>query len=458
MKLVIALGLALFLIPQTALSQQSDAALRSVTEKDKVSRDASARLQTFPAAEHLYRAEVYSSNRLFPQAREHWQKFMDVYPAEPGMAAALVGTGRSYMWEREYARAIPYLERAAREYPSTKEGREALAFAGACNVRLGNNNEAAKLYEQYTVMYPNGERIDSAYLNIIDALREARRYDDANAWVEKTSTRFSGMPTETNALQARVRMELYRERWAEAVAAADRMLLSSAFSGSMASIDEIRYLRATALEKAGKKQLAMDSYSVIPNTFTSYYGGLAAERLAKNGAKLRMPSPLTAKQISDSPVMYRTELLQYTKKHKIDPRFVLAIMKQESSFRAGAKSPSAARGLLQLVVDTALKYNKKAGFPTLQPDDLYVPRTNIAIGCEYMAALKDEFGGLYEAIAASYNGGEDNAARWLNRSKPKEAGIFAAEIGFAETKNYVFKVMNNYRIYRELYTEDLVRR
>jgi soluble lytic murein transglycosylase len=107
------------------------------------------------------------------------------------------------------------------------------------------------------------------------------------------------------------------------------------------------------------------------------------------------------------------------------------------------------------VYDTALKYNKKAGFPALQPDDLYVPRTNIAIGTEYIAALEDEFGGLYEAIAASYNGGEDNAARWLSRSKPKEAGVFAAEIGFAETKNYVFKVMNNYRIYRALYDENL---
>ena len=86
------------------------------------------------------------------------------------------------------------------------------------------------------------------------------------------------------------------------------------------------------------------------------------------------------------------------------------------------------------------------------------PAVSIAIGSAYVAELKDEFGGLYEAIAASYNGGEDNAVRWLNRSKPKDPGIFVSEIGFAETKNYVFKVMNNYRIYRELYTEDLQRK
>ena len=156
--------------------------------------------------------------------------------------------------------------------------------------------------------------------------------------------------------------------------------------------------------------------------------------------------------------MFRSEILAAAKPRKVDPRFVLAIMKQESSFRPGAKSPSAARGLLQLVFDTALKYNKKAGYANLKPDDLYVPGTNIAIGCEYIADLKKEFGGLYEAIAASYNGGEDNAARWLNRTKPKDPGVFTSEIGFAETKNYVVKVMTNYRMYRDLYDEDLNRK
>jgi len=133
-------------------------------------------------------------------------------------------------------------------------------------------------------------------------------------------------------------------------------------------------------------------------------------------------------------------------------------MKQESVFKPSAKSPAGARGLLQLVYDTAIKYKTKAGYPDLQPDQLYSPSINIAVGAAYIADLKSQFGGLYEAIAASYNGGEDNASRWLNRSKPKDPGIFVSEIGFAETKDYVFKVMNNYRIYRELYTETLDRR
>lgn len=444
-----------------ALAQvYNDATLRSVIELDKSSRDAQAKLLTLPVGVHQYRADVYMTNRQFPEAREHWQKILDNYPTDSAaMPKTLFGIARSYMWERQYEKAVFWFDRLTRDFPGTKDGREGLAFKGASYVRMNKNAEAARVYEQYIVMFPTGEKIESAFLNLIDALRETQKYDEANSWVDKASQRFSGMPVETNALQARLRMEIYRQNWTNALAASDRLRMSNNFRGSMASLDEINYLRAFALERLNRKAEAITVYSSIPDSFSSYYSGLATERLRVLSPQfVRKTASVTSNLTKDFPAPYRAELLLHAKSKNIDPRFVLAIMKQESSFRAGAKSPSAARGLLQLVFDTALKYNKKAGFPNLQGDDLYNPSTNIAIGSLYISDLKNQFNGLYEAIAASYNGGEDNAARWLKRSNPKDAGIFSAEIGFAETKNYVFKVMNNYRVYRELYTEDLIRK
>ncbi|MGB7203053.1 MAG: transglycosylase SLT domain-containing protein [Pyrinomonadaceae bacterium] len=432
---------------------QSDAALRQVIEKDRSTRDARGKLVTLTAAEHLIRGKIYFDNRHFPESREHFQKIFDNFSTDAAMSGALFMTGRSYYWERAYDKAIPWLDRVAREFPSTKDGREGLSFKGACHVRLGKYAEAAKIYEQYTVMYPTGERIDGAYLNTIDALREAGKYDDASAWVDKTRTRFAGTATEASALHARLRMEIYRSKWQDAEATAALMQAQAKFAGSMTSADEVKFLRGFALEKQGKRELAMALYGSFPEGSTTYFSGLASDKI--NGGRVARTASVVPK---DFPAPYRTELLRYARSRKIDPRFVLAIMKQESSFRADVKSPSAARGLLQLVMDTALKYNVKAGFPVIQPDDLYKPSVNIAIGCEYVAALKKQFGGLDEAVAASYNGGEDNATRWLNRSKPKEAGIFTAEIGFAETKDYVQKVMRNMRIYRTLYDENLNKR
>ncbi len=461
MKKIIILIALLFIFSSGLFAQtQSDATLTRVTTQDEASRDPSHKLPTLTVQEHLFRADVYMSNRHFPEAREHWQKILDNYPTDTtAMPRTLFGIGRSYMWERQYDKAIFWFDKLTADYLATKEGREGLAYKGASYVRLGKNIEAANTYQLYTVMFPTGEKIELAYLNIIDALREAKKYDDANAWVDKTRTRFAGLPTETNALQARLRLEMYRGNWTKAIETADALISLSNFRDSMTSADEVLFLKAVALEKSGKKPEAISVYSVIPDSFTSYYGGLATEKLktlAPNSVK--KIASVSPRLMKDYPILFRAELLRYAKTKNIDPRFVLAIMKQESSFRTNAKSPSAARGLLQLVYDTALKYNKKAGFPDFNADDLYQPNVNIAIGSAYIADLKTQFGGLYEAIAASYNGGEDNAARWLDRSKPKDAAIFASEVGFAETKNYVFKVMNNYRVYRELYTDELVRK
>ena len=459
MKNFFAVVLIAVLLSIPGAAQQSDAALRIVIEKDKMSRGLDGKLNTLTAMDHLSRGQTYFENRLFPQSREHFQKILDNFPADPAMSGALFMMGRSYYWEREYKKCIPTLARVANEYPATKDGREGLYFQASCHVRLGQNADAAKLFEKYTVMYPTAERIDGAYLNTIDALRETGKYDEAEDWIQAAMTRFSGTPTQTNALHSRLRIQIFRQKWDETVKTADDLLRLNNFSGAMVGTDEVKFLKALALEKSGKKNDAAFVYASIPDTGTSYYGGLAWEKLrVHSGGYVQATSMTKAKFVKDFPAPFRTEILAEALKRKIDPRFVLAIMKQESTFRPAIKSPSAARGLLQLVYDTALTYNKKAGFPALQPDDLYVPRTNIAIGCEYIAALRDEFGGLNEAIAASYNGGEDNTRRWLNRSKPRDPAIFTAEIGFSETKTYVFKVMTNYRIYRELYDDNLVRK
>jgi soluble lytic murein transglycosylase len=410
---------------------------------------------TLSAAELQSRAETYSGNRQFPEARQYWQALIDNYPEDPLVPKALFGVARSYMWERQYLTAVEWFDRLVKDHSGTKEGREGLAFKGASYVRAGKDLEAAQTYQQYVTMFPDGERIDSAYLNIIDAYREAGKYNDANDWAAKAVDRFAGTPTEANAVHARLRMEIFRKNWQAAVSAADELLALGSLRGSMTSTDEAKYLKAFALEKSGKKADASRVFASITNG--SFYGDLAEQRANKGGVKPTAQTR-TASLYTSYPIKFEFDILKNAKKHNIDPRFLLAIMKQESAFRSSARSPAGARGLLQLVYDTAIKYKDEAGYANLQPDDLYASSVNVAIGSIYISKLKDEFDGMYEAIAASYNAGEDNAARWLVRTSPHDAGIFASEVGFSETKNYVFKVMNNYRMYKLLYDENLNRR
>lgn len=461
--------LRLFVVPLIFLSfapafaqPARDSELSKVQTLDAAEKDASGAVPLMPVSDHMYRADVYMSNRQFPSARAHWALVIANYPEDPAIPKALFGMGRSNMWERNYEEAIEWFDKLVKDYLSTPDGQEGLAFKGACYVRLGKNLEAARTYEMYAAMFPNGKRAESSYLNIIDAYREAGEYAKAAEWVEKTVSKFRGGTAEINALHGLLRMNLFREDWEGTLEAARRLLELNRFAGSMAFEYEVLYLKGYALERSGNTMQALAAYALIPADPTSYYAGLASDRIEALGesAAVRQAEMRSraARLESQFPVRFRTELLKYGRERNIDPRFLLAIMKQESSFRPNAKSPAAARGLLQLTYDTAIRYSDDAGIGKITANSLYSPAVNIAIGSAYIQKLMGEFGGLYEAIAASYNGGEDNALRWLERSRPRDRAIFASEVGFSETKRYVFKVMSNYRVYCELYGEDLQRK
>ena len=60
--------------------------------------------------------------------------------------------------------------------------------------------------------------------------------------MDKTRERFGGMPTEANAMHARLRMQVNRGRWSDAEATAALMQAQVKFSGAMVSMDEVKYM------------------------------------------------------------------------------------------------------------------------------------------------------------------------------------------------------------------------
>jgi soluble lytic murein transglycosylase len=447
--------------------QPQDNELGNVRRLDREGRGADGRLAQLTPTEHIRRAGVYLGNRAFREAREHFQALIERYPEDVNVPAALYGTGRSYSQMRGYEESLPYFERLTRDFAQTKEGREGLYALASALLRLGRAAEAAARYREYTERYPAGERIEFAYLNVIDSLREAGRPLEAIAWIARTRERYQGMPAATNALFARLRLDVAGGDWQHAIQTADE-LRAHAFSRKVTTTpDEVAYLRAYSLERLGRTEEAINAYLAIPDRVESYYGGLATTRLlALNHPSRREAVNARVERVKAQinstanlyPAQYRETILREAGRRQVDPRLVLAIMRQESGFRPRAKSIAAARGLLQLTIDTATKYASHVGLNNLRDEDLYRPETSILLGSEYLSDLFRQFPDLPEAVAASYNGGEDNVARWVKRARQRDPGVFAAEVGFDETKNYVYKVMANYRAYKQLYTADLRRR
>ena len=155
------------------------------------------------------------------------------------------------------------------------------------------------------------------------------------------------------------------------------------------------------------------------------------------------------------PAVYQDSLLKFAPSRGVDPRMILAVMRQESRFQSDAKSNAAARGLMQFISTTATQVAGEVGRDNFRSRELYYPPTAILFGSQYLGDLFKVFPNQPDAVAASYNGGDDNMKRWLARSRSNLSERYVPEIMFAQSKDYVTRVLANNRMYQYLYDENL---
>lgn len=150
------------------------------------------------------------------------------------------------------------------------------------------------------------------------------------------------------------------------------------------------------------------------------------------------------------PIKYQTYVEKYAEEYSLDKNLVYAVIKVESNFNKDAVSVAGAKGLMQLMDDTAADCSNKAGFGYNIPDDLFVPEYNIRLGCYYISRLMDTYGNMELAITA-YNGGTGNVQKWLEDTTLADGKGGLAEIPYAETERYVKKVFSAFEAYNRLY-------
>jgi tetratricopeptide (TPR) repeat protein len=319
-----------FAFPTAAQQAASETTLAAVRRSDAADRDAQGNLRKLTPTEHMRRAGIYLSVRAFAEARAHWQTLIDNYPQDPRVPEALLGIGRSYFLGKVYQDGYVVFNQLAQQYDGTKEGREALNFSAASLLRMGKFSEAAARYAEYVNRFPNGERIDTAHLNVIDTLREANRPAEALQWVTRTRQKFAGTAVETNAMFAALRLYIAEDQWNDAVNMADQLLQRSFPKAVLTSASEVAYLKAFSLEHAGRKQEAVTAYLAVPDSIESYYGWLATQRLdalagpsrAEIVAKREERVNSAIDSVADSyPAPYRQAILSAAKSRKLDPRF-----------------------------------------------------------------------------------------------------------------------------------------
>jgi len=142
------------------------------------------------------------------------------------------------------------------------------------------------------------------------------------------------------------------------------------------------------------------------------------------------------------PMPFHDTVLRKSQDIGLDPAYVYGLIRQESRFIMDARSGVGASGLMQVMPATAKWTANKIGLAGFTPNQINDRETNITIGTNYLKLALDDFDGSMALAAAAYNAGPGRPRNWRN-GPVLDAAIWAENVPFNETRDYVKKVLAN---------------
>jgi soluble lytic murein transglycosylase-like protein len=419
-------------------------------------------------------ARAYKNLDNNDEAADWYDRFIARTPRYPGMAEVL--------WRRAWIdeergkprTAASFFKRIFKYYPRSSRAEESFIRHALCLYREEKYGDALRELAPFETKYPE------------PALLQACRY-----WRAKCFLGLSRIDTARKQLSALAREEPY-DYYAQR--ARDLLLLYGDSAGAALCIDTIadigRALRwlDSAAPPSGNALSIDDSLNIRRGLFLAATGAAADAELFLEPVELSCPENLSLEfritlfyrsigavtQASRSgrrlawrippefrasiplpvyevmyPFYYSDIVNSEAPRRRLDPAFVLGVIRQESVFNRSIVSRSGAIGLMQIMPATGAEIARDLG-EQFSTDTLYEPWVNIRYGTFYLRKLLNQFSGNEVLALASYNGGPDNANEWYVRSRDKDFDLFIEDIGFSETRNYVKRVLANYWFYRRL--------
>jgi soluble lytic murein transglycosylase len=155
------------------------------------------------------------------------------------------------------------------------------------------------------------------------------------------------------------------------------------------------------------------------------------------------------------PLRHEDIIRQQAAEKDVDASLIAAVIYTESHFR-DQTSHAGATGLMQLLPSTADYIARKSGGTRFTRSDLATPQINIAYGTWYLRYLLAKYHGNVVLTLAAYNAGEGKVDQWWQAARARgERFDVARHIPFAETRDYVHRVLAARREYRQNYAHEL---
>ncbi len=153
------------------------------------------------------------------------------------------------------------------------------------------------------------------------------------------------------------------------------------------------------------------------------------------------------------PLFYKQLILSCSQRYDLDPALTASVILCESGFRSSAVSRLGARGLMQLMEETAEwiagKLGENGSFYSF--DLLFDPETNIRYGAWYLHYLSSVFGHDPVKTVCAYHAGQGNVASWLHNTKYSHDGQTLDSIPKEDTADYCNRVFAAKSVYEVCY-------
>ncbi len=240
---------------------------------------------------------------------------------------------------------------------------------------------------------------------------------------------------------------LARPRLVPAGAVADeRLALAMRLCRAGGSGEALPYLRALARE-ATTAAAARSLLEAVASCSDPHPHVALARSLARRGL---VPRLLAFPLLQDA-----APLADTARRTGLEPALLMALARQESGFAPRARSPAGARGLTQLMPATARSLARRHRLPFSALRLEHDPAYQLDLAARYLRELLDRFGDPAAALAA-YNAGPARVQRWIKafgdpRRMDRHARLdWIERIPYAETRNYVQRVLEGAVVYRVL--------
>jgi tetratricopeptide (TPR) repeat protein len=390
---------------------------------------------------------VYAMNRLARdyddivnrgKAIQWYTEIIKRYPSHKTALSAQLNLANLYRKNNQSDKALDAYAAIIAKHPYTPEATESAFHSGMIHHEAKNKKEAK----------------DSMHLAVKYGFTEYLGYraqDKLNEWGEPG---MRSIPKIQTTPKQRIVMPIPKER-------GDIPFALDAY-GDDPRYARIRFFSSHGMEEAEWETLAMGKslethaepdllYRAMGEAGTAYTTMQMADRIGLG--QLDGGGQTAERMRIRYPRVYWKEVVALGNELELDPFLILSVARQESTYRPNLTSVSGARGVMQLMPDTASWLGRiDDRISAAQATHLSTPQNALRIGAVYLKRLMLRSDHNLVYALASYNAGPGNCDKWRRRFGEIPPDEFIEKIPFGETKNYVKRILAHYATYHSLYT------